>query len=154
MKTKLLTILLSFFGLVSPIFAQQEARKLFDVKVDEIICDDAKTLLDNLSVELQNNPNAKTYIIFYGGRRIMGHLPRRGEAAARIYYWKPYLYNTRRIENSRIEVIDGGYRENLAAEIWIVPSGAKPPTLTPTLTERDIRFRRGKIKRIEICGEE
>jgi hypothetical protein len=81
-------------------------------------------------------------------------LPRRGEAEARVGYWKPYLTNSARIEDSRIVVVNGGYRENLMAELWIVPSGAKLPEPTPTLTERNIRFRRGKIKRIEICGED
>ena len=80
-------------------------------------------------------------------------LPKRGEAEARVSFWKPYLINTGRVEDSRIELIDGGYRLKPVVEMWIVPSGAKPPRLTPTLKEKDIRFRRGRANWKEMFGE-
>ena len=71
-------------------------------------------------------------------------LPVRGEAQLRIAPWKPYLTNNRGIEESDIEVIDGGYRQEFIIQFWIVPPGAKPPT--PALKEAEIKFREGKIK--------
>ena len=157
MMTRLRPLPLILFALLlaSPVLAQQGARK-FD-EMGEANCEDAKARLDHLAIELQNNPTDRAYIIFYGGksygdsvyskkrRRYVNVrlLPQRGEAQTRIRPWKPYLADSRGIDGSRIEVIDGGYREKPAVEFWIVPAGAKPPAPTPTLKESDIKFRRG-----------
>jgi hypothetical protein len=58
---------------------------------------------------------------------------------------KPYLVDTRGVDAKRIVVINGGYREEWTAELWIVPKGATPPNPSPTLAAKDIRFRKGKI---------
>ena len=153
--------------MASSAFAQAEARKLTDVKLNETPCDDVKGYLDSVLGDLQNDPTGKLYIVFYGGKGYMSMFwnakrkeyewkflpPKRGEPKARIAFWKPYLMNTRDIDGSRIEILDGGYRETPIVELWIVPHGAKPPVATPTLAEREIRFRRGKPKRMEMFGE-
>jgi hypothetical protein len=51
MRTTLLIIFLTFFAFASSVFAQQEARKFYEAKPDEIICDDAKAALDNLAID-------------------------------------------------------------------------------------------------------
>jgi hypothetical protein len=163
MKTKLLLVFACFFVFTATAFAQQEARN-FD-EMGQVNCEDAKARLDNWAIELQNNPNTKGYIIFYGGKSYRNYVynkkakqyigvmlsPKHGEAKARIAPWKPYLTINRGIDSSRIEVIDGGYREEPTTELWIVPTGAKPPTPKPTLTEKEIRFRKGRIKRGELA---
>jgi hypothetical protein len=157
--------LLSLFTFVPPAFAQADARKF--AEVGEIPCDDVKSYLDQLSVELQNDRTARAYIIYYGGKSYRNNiwnerrreyvakrlLPKRGEAEARVSFWKPYLMKTRSVEGSRIEVINGGYRVNPVVEIWIVPTGVKPPRPAPTLKEVDIKFRRGRAKWKEMFGE-
>ncbi|HUQ32964.1 MAG TPA: hypothetical protein VM095_12665 [Pyrinomonadaceae bacterium] len=162
MKTKLQFVFLCFFIFTTTAFAQQEARK-FD-SMGQVNCEDAKARLDNWAIELQNNPNTKGYLIFYGGRRYSNYVydkkkkqyvtvelsPKQGEAGARISPWKPYLTDNRGIDASRIEVIDGGYREEPTIELWVVPTGAKPPTPKPTLSKKEIRFRKGRIKRGDI----
>lgn len=165
MKTKLLFLFLCFFISASTAFAQQEARKLDEMP--QLPCDDAKARLDNLAIRLQSDPKAKGYIIFYGGKSYHHYiynkktkqyvgvqlLPRRGEARARMFPWIDYLTNSRGVDASRVEVIDGGYRENPMMEFWIAPSGAKPPTPTPALTEKEIKFRKGRLKGREIRCE-
>jgi hypothetical protein len=162
MRIKLQFIFLCFFLLTPAAFAQQEARK-FD-SMGQLNCEDAKARLDNWGVELQNNPNMMGYLIFYGGRRYSNYIynrkkrqyvtvelsPKHGEARARIAPWKPYLTNNRGIDASRIEVIDGGYREEPTIEFWVIPAGAKPPQPVPTLTEKAIRFRKGRVKKGEL----
>lgn len=44
-----------------------------------------------------------------------------------------YLVATRGINRGRLTAIDGGYREEPAIELWIVPEGATPPQASPTL---------------------
>ncbi|MBX5479194.1 MAG: hypothetical protein IRZ19_08955 [Pyrinomonas methylaliphatogenes] len=108
-------------------------------KFDEygnIAFNDEKARLDNFAIQLQNQPGAQGYIIAYGGRR-----GRVGEALRRAERAKNYLVSTRGIEAGRIVTVDGGYRETLTVELWIVPQGAQPPQATPTLTPEEAQPR-------------
>jgi hypothetical protein len=96
--------------------------------------DDQKARLDNLGVELQNEPSARTYVIAYGGRN-----SRVGQGDLLGARARDYLVTNRGIDSSRITVINGGYREEDCVELWIIPSGATPPTATPTLQPGDVR---------------
>jgi hypothetical protein len=165
MKTRLQFTVICFFLFSSAAFGQQEARK-FD-SMGQLYCDDAKARLDNFAIQLRQEPGAKGYIIFYGGesylrsvynKKAKRHvevklLPIRGEAQLRIAPWKPYLIDSRGIEESKLEVIDGGYRQEFTVEFWIVPSGAKPPPPAPTLKEAEIKFRKGKINLREFFSD-
>jgi hypothetical protein len=106
-------------------------------KVDEygnIRFNDEKARLDNFAIELQNDPTAQGYIIAYGGR-----VGRRGEAQARADRARNYLVNTRGIDPSRIVTVDGGFREDLTVELWIVPSGAEQPAASPSVDPSEVR---------------
>jgi hypothetical protein len=106
-------------------------------KIDEygnIRFNDEKARLDNYAIELQNDPTATGQIICYGGRR-----GRTGEAQRRCDRAKDYLVNTRGISADRIQTVDGGYKEDLTVELWIVPSGATPPQATPTVDPSEVQ---------------
>ena len=125
------------------------SRTTSDRKFDEfgdINCEDEWARLDNFAVHLQNEPAAHGYIIFYGGRRMRGRLPRRGEAAIRASRLKPYLVENRGIPTAQVVVVDGGFRESWEAELWIVPPGAAPPSPTPTVSPGSVKFRKGGVK--------
>jgi hypothetical protein len=96
--------------------------------------DDQKARLDNLAIELQNDPATTTYIIAYGGRT-----SRVGQADMLSTRAKEYLTAQRGIDASRIVVLNGGYREEDCVELWLVPSGANPPRPTPTVSPGDVR---------------
>jgi hypothetical protein len=96
--------------------------------------DDQKARLDNLAVELQNDPSTTTYIIAYGGRT-----SRIGQADVLGTRAQDYLVRQRRIDQSRIVVLNGGFREEDCVELWIVPRGATPPQPTPTVQAGDVR---------------
>ena len=96
--------------------------------------DDQKARLDNLAVELQNDPSATAYIFGYGGRT-----SRTGEADRLIMRARDYLVNKRGIDGARVVVVNGGLREENCVELWIVPSGATPPQPRPTLQPGDAR---------------
>jgi hypothetical protein len=110
----------------------------------DINCEDEMARLDNFAFSLQNDPQARGAIIFYGGKTFRGKLPRRGEAAARAARLGHYLVKRRGIPADRLIVIDGGYHKEWQVELWIVPSGAGLPLRQPTVPIQEIKFRKGK----------
>jgi len=121
----------------------------FARKLDEFgdsNCEDEMARLDNFAVTLESAPANKGVIIFYGGRRFRGRLPKRGEAAARAARLKIYLVQRRGLPADRVILIEGGYAEEWHAELWTVPAGAPMPALSPTIPVENIKFRKGKPK--------
>jgi hypothetical protein len=116
------------------------ARK-FD-EYGNIAFNDEKARLDNFAIELQGNPDAMGYIIAYGGRRA-----RVNEAQARANRAKDYLVNTRQIDSGRIVTVDGGHREDLTVELWIVPRGADAPAASPTVDASEVQIIGGRATR-------
>ncbi len=96
--------------------------------------DDQKARLDNLAVELQADPTTTTYVIAYGGRT-----SRVGQAEMLGARARDYLMTQRGIDQSRIVVVNGGFREEDCVELWVIPSGATPPQATPTVGAGDVR---------------
>ncbi|HET6979178.1 MAG TPA: hypothetical protein VFI24_22800 [Pyrinomonadaceae bacterium] len=95
--------------------------------------DDQKARLDNLAVELQNDPSTRGYIIAYGGR--MSPL---GQVEKLMTRARDYLVTQRGIDASRLVVVNGGFREGDSVELWIVPSGAAAPQPTPTVQAGEV----------------
>ena len=96
--------------------------------------DDQKARLDNLAVELQNDPSAHAHIIVYGGKTSpIGQVDRLMTCA------RDYLVNERGIDSSRIVVVNGGFRESDTVELWVVPTGAAAPRATPTVQAGDLK---------------
>ena len=104
--------------------------------------DDQKARLDTLAVELQNDPSATTYVIAYGGRT-----SRIGQADLLGTRARDYLVTNRGIDQARIVVLNGGFREEDCVELWIVPSGATVPQATPTVQAGDVRPASGAPRR-------
>ena len=117
-----------------------QARK-FD-EYGNIARNDVKARLDNFAIELQNDPGAQGYIIAYGGRRGPA-----GEAQTRADFAQNYLVNTRGIDAGRLVTVDGGFREEATTELWIVPSGAPPPTASPTVDASEVQVIRRRAPR-------
>lgn len=96
--------------------------------------DDQKARLDNLAVELQNDPSTKAYIIAYGGRTSPI-----AQVDVLMKRARNYMIDQRGIDGSRLVIINGGFREADSVELWIVPSGAAPPRATPTVQAGDVK---------------
>jgi hypothetical protein len=127
----------------------QVIRRVTARKIDEygnIRFNDEKARLDNFAIELQNDPTSQGYLICYGGRK-----GRTGEAQRRCDRAKDYLVNTRGLSADRIVTVDGGYKEDLTVELWLVPSGATPPQASPTVDPSEVKTtpepRRGTRRR-------
>lgn len=96
--------------------------------------DDQKARLDNLMVELQNDPSARAYIIAYGGRT-----DPIGQVEVLMKRARDYIVEQRGIDAARIVTVNGGFREDDTVELWIVPSGAAPPQATPTVQAGEVK---------------
>lgn len=46
-----------------------------------------------------------------------------------------------------IFLVDGGFRKEIEVEIWLVPKGVELPEPSPTVSEKDIKFRKNKPNR-------
>lgn len=115
--------------------------RLFD-QYGNISTEDEHARLDNFAIQLQNEPQARGYIMAYGGRVTYA-----GEALERLARAKDYLTRTYNFMDERIVTTDGGYREDLTFELWIIPLDVTPPTPTPTLQPEDVQFIARPIKR-------
>lgn len=98
--------------------------------------DDQKARLDNLAVELQNDPSTRAYIIAYGGR----YSPL-AQVEVLMKRARQYMIDQRGIDASRLTIVNGGFREDDSVELWVVPSGAAPPRATPTVQAGEVKPR-------------
>lgn len=120
--------------------APVEARKLMEF--GNVGWEDEMSRLDHLDSKLREEPDSIAHIIVYGGRRG----DRRGETEARMACIRDYMLNRRGVITDRIVVTKGGYREESTVELWLVARGERAPVATPTVSAKDVRFRKGRIK--------
>jgi hypothetical protein len=91
--------------------------------------------LDRFAAELKREPvTSEGYIICYAGRDGSPDKARRRCELSKTYLVKTYAFNA-----ARLQIRDGGYREELTIELWIVPEGAQPPALSPPPTPEEVR---------------
>jgi hypothetical protein len=123
-----------------------EQPRKFD-EFGDVTCEDEMARLDNFTITVLNNPHSKAYVIVYGGRR--GRL---NEAKARAARMNFYLVKIRGMEAKRIVTLDGGFREELMSEFWLVQQGDSAPLPTPTVDPKVVKLR-GRVRvRGYNCG--
>lgn len=89
--------------------------------------------LDNLARSLmEKGPDSITYLLAYAGRSACI-----SEAQWRANRAKKYLIEKHKIKDDRIIVVDGGFRENLAIELFLLPRNVCGPFTTPTVRTSD-----------------
>ena len=123
-------------AVVAPLEEKMIVAREFD-ECNNCTFDDQKARLDNLAVELQNDPSTRAHIIAYGGR--MSPL---GQVEKLMSRARDYLVTQRGIDASRLVVVNGGFREEDSVELWLVPSGAPAPRPTPTVQAGEIKARK------------
>jgi hypothetical protein len=97
---------------------------------------DEKARLDNYAVVLSNEPGSTGYIVAYGGR-----VGRAGEAQRRAERAMKYVSSKMQdMDAGRIVTVDGGYREELTVQLWLIPQGFTPPTAEPTVDPTEVKF--------------
>lgn len=94
-----------------------------------------KAQLDYFAGQLrQYGNNSRVYIIGYAGRR--SHL---GEARVCLDEVRNYLTNKHGVESRRIVIIDGGHRDDVRIELYVVPDGNPKPLPTPNIHPSEVQ---------------
>jgi hypothetical protein len=97
---------------------------------------DEQARLDKFVSLLGGEPeDARGFIVAYGGRKA-----RIGEALARADRAKSYLTEKNVFSNILLNILDCGYREEQATELWISPVGAAPPLCSPTIKPAEVQI--------------
>jgi hypothetical protein len=97
--------------------------------------------LDEYALKLAFGKELRAYILVYGGRDTTAQ----DELRIRRSRIKRYLVNERGMETTRITVVDSGFRENLSIELWLVPQGAEPPEMKPTVRREEVKIIKEKF---------
>lgn len=111
----------------SVISCRLEPARLFD-SYTKLPFNKETARLKMFASALLNEPGAQGYIIVYAGRK-----DNAGSATSHAERLRNYLVKEYDMENGRIVIVDGGYREIMAVELFIAPTGSTPPTATPTI---------------------
>lgn len=84
-----------------------------------------------VAADLTASVDDVAYVIVYRGYNNTGSVFHKsnppGLFQRHSHAWKNYLVKEKHFASERIEVIDGGIREQFCADIWLVPKGQKPP---------------------------
>jgi hypothetical protein len=114
--------------------------RLFDQYGD--IEDEAEMArLDYIAIQLQKEPGVVAHFIVYAGRRsCVGH------AQARARRAKDYLVNQRGVSFDRVIWRDGGFREELTVEVYLLPRRSAEPLVSPTILPGEAEVKK-KCKR-------
>jgi hypothetical protein len=97
-----------------------DARKFDEYGDVSWISEEAR--LVNFGFQLREEPGAQAFIIIYGAR---------GRADEHLTRVRKFLVERQGIDQSRIQLINGGYNKKAKVELWLVPTGAASPTANP-----------------------
>lgn len=82
---------------------------------------------------------ARPYAITYGPRVVEWEIYDRSVAGMRAGALWEYL-TPAGFDGEQINWVNGGFREEAATELWVVPPGAQPPCPTPTVRPEDVAY--------------
>ena len=101
--------------------------------------EDAEARLDNFMVKLENlnegKPHYRGFIIVYAGRSAYT-----AESSKMAACSKDYLVSVRKADPEIVIATDGGYRDELTVELYIMPNDAYPPMLMPTVSPKKVEI--------------
>lgn len=131
----------------SPI-AQNEA-KLMDA-FGKLVSEERSLRFDLLFQEIQRSPESIGYVFLYCGKKCRyGEI----EAHMRGIELKTAI---RKFDRSRLVIVNAGFRDAFATELWLVAKGQCPPTPKPTVNIKYVVFaERGKysMEAYDCCDD-
>lgn len=94
----------------------------FEAFGDKLLETDWLARLDNMAVDLLNRPDTRAFIVAYG---VPNRLP--GWPLRRANWARGVLTKGRGIDASRVEVVYGGYKDEVWYEHWLLSPGESLP---------------------------
>ncbi len=88
-------------------------------------CSDEQTRLDNYGQPLQQSAGVAVIIVYAGIKDT-----RVGEVMARLFGMRDRLVRASSIDPNRIVILDGGVRERLQVQFWIIPTDVRDSAST------------------------
>jgi hypothetical protein len=107
---------------------------LHGVKFDEygaLSFEDERARLDDFALQLKNQSGSQGHILVYAGRGDTSE-----DIETRLSRSKNYLVNNHGLDPGRVVTENGGKREELTVELYVVPIGAAPPEPQPSVPEK------------------
>lgn len=101
-----------------------------------------KPRYDQFASLLKKHPTTRAHIIVYGGRKGLS-----GEAKTRAECIKKYLVRKHSIDPKRIVTVDGGYRVEVAVELYALEPNQTEPPPVPVIDPSDVKVTNKKAKR-------
>jgi hypothetical protein len=121
---------------------KSDQRPVFDPDMGAgLTFEEDKPRIDQFAQVLKNVPDAKGYIIAYGGE--VGPV---GEAKTRLKCIRDYLKQVDHIGPSRLVMIDGGYTSLINVELFLIKPGDPTPEATPTIKPSGVRIIKARRK--------
>ena len=149
--------------IVSSSFSQ-EARKIAELGYEQ--CSYFNALVDSMYEDYKRVPDSRLYVIYYEQKGYLVYTnnsprkkktvwvnPRKGDALSKAKEIEIYLKSIHNLPDNQINYIDGGFRERFTLEVYLLLNGAVPPKPTPTISEKDIVFRKGKPRISRDCSK-
>jgi hypothetical protein len=151
---KLFSQLVACLSLSIVALAQADKVRMID-EFHDVPCDEYLARIDNALIEASNEPNTTVFVIIYEGQenvfskdKKMSLPPAKGQFEERIKSVKERLA-FRQFPVDRFRFVNGGAREKLTVEMWLLPPGADPPKPKPT----PVKWKYRKGKPIGFCLE-
>lgn len=166
MKLIIPAILITIFSACA--FAQETVTET--QKIDEfgvIYCCNFGVRLEFAMIAQRANPGSRVYMHFYEGKkRAINHWNKRLGKSVDVLInpmrggFSDFLAGVRiragfqKIDLNNFVIQNGGFREVMTVEVWLVPAGAEPPKLTPTVDGKSVRYRKGRFSHFQnVCNE-
>lgn len=112
--------------------AAQEAQKVTEIPFTDNT--ELSIHIERFVKVLRKKPGSKAYVIVYERYPTIEYL----KSASSVLSFAKSEFERYKIPSSRVVGIEGGLREDLMIELFIVPKGAALPSVTPTIdTKRD-----------------
>ena len=131
MKSKLPLLLIILFSFLQICFSQSEIKPILFIEIADEYCSEYLAYqLDMFSIQLNNNPDSRAYIIFHGRDT------QEGKNLSYLKYFPRYL--SQRFNTDKIITIRGENKDKMTAQLWVIPNGAKPPIIEKSFVKKEI----------------